>query len=127
MGQVDWLGVALGALAFFAVGAVWYGVLFGRAWRALSGVRQAPSATILGLTLLCELLIAWMLGHLYARTNPPDHVKMMMATGFALFVMVPAMAINYLYQRKPLGLFLIDGGHFFFGMAAMGGVFVALG
>jgi hypothetical protein len=49
---------------------------------------------------------------------------MMMATGFAAGVMIPAIGINYLYQRKPLALFLIDAGHFLLGMAAMGGVFV---
>ena len=51
-------------------------------------------------------------------------VVMMMATGFAAGVMIPAIGINYLYQRKPLALFLIDAGHFLLGMAAMGGVFV---
>ncbi|MEM6828647.1 MAG: DUF1761 family protein [Pseudomonadota bacterium] len=45
--------------------------------------------------------------------------------GFAIGVMIPAMGINYLFQRKPLKLFAIDAGHFLFGMAAMGGVFVA--
>ena len=28
MGEINWLAVLLGALAFFAVGALWYGVLF---------------------------------------------------------------------------------------------------
>ena len=31
---------------------------------------------------------------------------------------------KHLFQRKPLPLYLIDGGHFLFGMAAMGGVFI---
>jgi hypothetical protein len=41
--------------------------------------------------------------------------------------MAPAIGINYLYQNKSLKLFLIDAGYFVVGMAAMGGVFVALG
>jgi len=31
---MNWLAVGLGTIAFFAVGALWYGVLFGRRWRA---------------------------------------------------------------------------------------------
>ncbi len=30
MGEFNWLAVVLGALAFFVVGALWYGVLFGK-------------------------------------------------------------------------------------------------
>ena len=50
---------------------------------------------------------------------------MMISIGFGLGVMTPAIGINYLFQRKPLKLFLIDAGHFVVGSAAMGGVFVA--
>jgi hypothetical protein len=70
------------------------------------------------------MLIAMVLWHLLARTDPPSFVVMMMAVGFAAGVMIPAIGINYLYLRKPLALFLIDAGHFLVGMAAMGGVFV---
>ena len=72
-----------------------------------------------------EMLIEMVLWHLLVRTDPPAFVVMMMATGFAIGVMIPAIGINYLYQRKSLALFLIDAGHFLFGMAAMGGVFIS--
>jgi hypothetical protein len=131
VGPVNWLAVVLGTVAFFVVGAVWYGALFGQAWRHLSGVREVPRGAamvrIVALTLLAEFFVATTLGHQFARTSPPDHVKLMMAFGFALFVMTPAIAISYLHQRRPLALFLIDAGHFVFGMLAMGAVFVALG
>ena len=41
-------------------------------------------------------------------------------------IMTPAIAINYLHQRKSLKLFLIDASHFVVGMAAVGLVFVLL-
>jgi Protein of unknown function (DUF1761) len=131
MGPVNGLAVVLGAAAFFVVGAVWYGVLFGKAWQRETGVTQAPSgaalARIMVGTLLCELLVASTLGHLIARTHPAPQVVMMMALGFALTVMIPAIGINYLHQRKSLTLFAIDAGHLIAGMAALGGVFIALG
>ncbi|TIX51217.1 DUF1761 domain-containing protein [Alteraurantiacibacter aquimixticola] len=131
MGPVNWLAVALGAVAFFAVGAIWYSLLFGKAWQRETGLTEEKLAganmpMIFGLCFLLELVVAWMLGHLIARTNPQPHVIMMFALGFGAFLMAPAIGINYLYQRKSLKLWLIDAGHFVVGMAAMGGVFVAL-
>ena len=104
--------------------------MFGKDWQKAAGItdEQAESgnmALIFGLCFVFEILIAAVLWHLLARTSPAPHVIMMMAVGFAGGVMIPAMAINYLFQRKPLSLFIIDGGHFLFGMAAMGGVFIA--
>ena len=132
MGPVNWLAVVLGAVAFFGVGAIWYSLLFGKAWQRESGMTDEKVASgnmplIFGLCFLAELVIAWMLGHLIARTNPAPHVIMMFAVGFGAFVMTPAIAINYLYQRQSLKLFLIGAGHFIVGMAVMGGVFVLFG
>lgn len=121
--------VLAGAAAFFAVGAIWYGVLFGKLWQREAGmteedVESGNMGLIFGLTFLFEMLIAMVLWHLIARTAPEPHVVMMMAIGFAVGVMIPAVGINYLYQRKSGKLFAIDAGHFVIGMAAMGGVFL---
>lgn len=121
--------VLAGTVAFFIVGALWYGVIFAKPWQRAAGLTNTQlqagnMAVIFALTFLFEMLIAMVLWHLLARTDPPSFVVMMMALGFALGVMIPAVGINYLYLRKPLALFLIDAGHFLVGMAAMGGVFV---
>ncbi|OJW67865.1 MAG: hypothetical protein BGO57_08415 [Sphingomonadales bacterium 63-6] len=131
MGPINYTAVFLGALAFFAVGAAWYSLLFGKAWQKLAGlseeqIKGANMPMIFGLCFVAELVISWMLGHQIARTSPPPHVIMMFALGFAGALMIPAIAINYLFQRKPLKLFLIDSGHFLVGMAAMGAVHLAL-
>ena len=121
--------VLAGTLAFFAVGALWYGVIFAKPWQRAAGLsntqlKAGNMGLIFGLTFAFEMLIAMVLWHLIARTDPPAFVVMMMAVGFAVGVMIPAIGINYLHQRKPLALFLIDAGHFVVGMAAMGAVFV---
>jgi len=121
--------VLAGAAAFFVVGAIWYGVLFGKAWQKAAGlsdedVQSGNMVVIFGLTFLFEMLIAMVLWHLIARTGAAPHVVMMMSIGFALGIMAPAIGINYLYQRKSGMLFAIDVGHFTVGMAAMGGVFL---
>ncbi len=132
MGPVNWLAVVLAAVAFFATGAVWYSVLFGKVWQKEAGMTEEKMAgsnmpMIFGVCFLLELVIAAMLGHAIARSSGQPHIIMMMAIGFGAFLMTPAIGINYLYLRKTMKHFLIDAGHFIVGMAAMGGVFVALG
>ncbi len=133
MGPINWLGIVVATLAFFAVGAIWYTALFGKAWQREVGLSTEQltggrnMAAIMGACFLLEFVVVLMLGHLFARLQPSDHVKLMMATGFALAIMTPAIGINYLYQRRSLTLFLIDAGHFVVGMAVVGLVFILLG
>ncbi len=129
MGEVNLVAIVAGALAFWLVGAIWYGVVFGKAWQKAAGMsddqlRHGNMALIFGLTLLFELLIATVLWHTIERSQASPHGVMMMAIGFGAAIMTPAIGINYLYLRKTLAHFLIDAGHFIVGMTAMGGVFL---
>ena len=129
MAEINWLAVLLGALAFFLVGAIWYGVLFSKAWQKAVGmsdekIQSGNMALIFGLTFLAELVISLTLWHGIARSGASDRAVMMMAVGFGATIMVPAIGINYLYLRKTFAHFLIDAGHFIAGMTAMGGVFL---
>ena len=129
---MNWLAIGVGTAAFFVVGAVWYTALFGRAWQREVGLSDeqlkagANMPLIFGLCFLLEFLVVMTLGHLFARLDPNPRATMMIATGFGLTIMSPAIGITYLYMRKPLRLFLIDAGHFVVGMAAVGLVFVLL-
>ena len=138
MGNLNLLTIVLAALAFFVIGALWYGPLFGRAWRGLVGVtdemvaanprdrsgpRQNPTWLIMLLAFAFELLISLVLAHQYAMTGPSDRAKMMIAIGYGFGIMAPALGINYLFQMRPGRLFAIDAGYFVVGMAAMGGVY----
>jgi len=130
---MNWLAIVLGTVAFFAVGALWYTVLFGKAWQRAVGLSDeqlkagASMPLIFGACFALEFLVVLTVGHMFAFLEPGDHARMMITVGLALGVMSPAIGITYLYMRKPLSLFLIDAGHFVVGMAAVGGVFVALG
>lgn len=128
MGEGNLLAVVLGAAAFFLVGALWYGLLFSKAWQRAAGLsdealKGGNKALIFGLAFLFELLIALTVWHSVARGAASDRGVMMMAVGFGAAIMTPAVGISYLFLRKSLTLFLLDAGHFILGMAAMGAVF----
>ena len=38
--MVNWLAVIVAGIAMFAIGAVWYTVVFGQQWRALMGIPE---------------------------------------------------------------------------------------
>ena len=131
MGEINYLAVVLGAVAFFAVGALWYGVLFGKAWQrelwpaGTPQMKGNPAVAFAG-CLVAERVVSWMFGHMLARVQPPTHVIWMMAFGFGATIMAPTIAINYLFQMRSWTLFAIDAGHVIVGMLAMGAVFVVL-
>lgn len=131
MGAINYLAVVLGAAAFFAVGALWYGVLFGKAWQKELWPQGTPAMTLnpalaYAGCFLAELVVSWMFGHMLARIQPPTHVIWMMAGGFGATIMTPTIAINYLFQQRSWKLFAIDAGHIIVGALAMGAVFVVL-
>lgn len=130
MGDVNMFAVAMASIAFFALGALWYGVLFGKAWQRETGITEPPHGAQVGkimvLTLAFEMLVVLMLEHTIARTGASDRAIMMIAIGFGLSIMTPAIGINYLHQRRSLTLFLIDAGHFVVGMVLAGAVLIFL-
>jgi hypothetical protein len=129
MGGIVLVEVVLGALAFFVVGMVWYGVLFAGPWtRALGRERgdftgDRPVWLVFALTFALALVIALTLAHQYAMTAPGPRAMMMIAVGYGLMLMAPAVGIRYLYLGVPVRVFAIDAGFLTAGMAAMGAVF----
>ena len=130
MWDFNWIAVILAALAGFLVGGLWYGPLFGKAWQAAVGLsdealKQGANMTrIFGLTFLLNLFSALVLAHvLKTYGNPGLHVSVMVAGGMALGFVLPAFAINYLFSRKSLKLFAIDGGYWLVIYSLMGVIF----
>ena len=134
MGNIDLLKVILGAVAFFLVGMVWYGALFGKIWKRAIGREpdakfsgDRPLWLVFGLTFAFALLISLTLAHQFAMSSPSVRAMMMISVGYGLMLMTPAIGIRYLYLNAPWQVFAIDAGFFVTAMAAMGAVFVFLG
>lgn len=122
--EIDYLAVAVAAGLTFAVGGLWYSpLLFGNRWMALTGLTEEQTSTgalrVFGGALVLQLAMALNL----AMFIGPDAT-----TGFAVFAAFAAgfgwvalgMGVTYLFERKPLGLWLIDGGYHAVSFTVMG-------
>ena len=136
MGPVNWLAVLLAAVVAGGVAFAWYGPLFGRAKLEEVGpgnlaARRSPARTV-AITAGAVLLIATMMGHMFARVGAKTlHAKpwlyFMMSGGLALTFVSPALLVSYAHMRASGRLALIDCGYWIASFLAMGGAFWLLG
>ena len=130
MGPVNWLAVILAANLAVAVGIVWYGPLFRSGRPLLEG--QGGQARNYGVAVLAMLMIAWLIGHNFARVGAETlaakpWLYWMMSGGFALFIAAPALFLGLARHGVSLRARLVDCGYFIVALLAMGTVFWALG
>ena len=116
MPQVSPLAAFVGALAGFALGALWYGPLFGKAWMAEHGYTEAdlqkdfnPAKTY-GLMFVLALLAAYVFGmFLGPDVTPAFGAGAGAAAG--LFWVSASIATNYLFEKSSMRLWLINAGY----------------
>ncbi len=132
MWEMNWIAVIGAALAGFAIGGVWYGPLLGKAWQKESGLsdeamKNANMAQIFALTFVLNLISSFILGHVMATYGHPGlHIAAMIGFGVGLGFVATSIGVNYLFARKSLKLFLIDGGYWTVVYTVMGAIFGAL-
>ena len=136
MGPVNWIAVVAAAIVAFALAAVWYGPLLGRAKLEEVGpgglaARSHPGRTI-AITAAMLLLSSSMIGHMFARVGAETlaakpWLYFMMSGGLALAFVVPALLVSYTPQRLSSRHALIDAGYWQVAYLAIGAVFWVLG
>jgi len=126
---VSYLAIVAAAVAGFAVGMAWYGVLGNRWMRAFGRTRDEllpggrPPYATMAVTFLAELVMAWMLagviGHLGTVT-----LRAGLISAFFLWLgfVATTQLVNHRYGRFALSLTAIDAGHWLAVMLAMGAV-----
>ena len=132
MQDVSLVAVLVAALSGFALGAVWYGPLFGPRWMRLVGMtpqtlQQGFSPLkAYGLTFVLSLIAAGLMGWGIA---PDPGIEE--GLGFGLLIgagwVAASLITNDLFERRPLALTLINGGYHVVRFTIMGLVFGLLG
>lgn len=128
-----YLEIFIGAAAAFALGFLWYTALFGKAWRAETGLTEEEATSNMamthGLAFLMMVILSYAVNFIVNLHDVSEqtftHGALHGAMAAAMYC-VPAVAINYLYQRKSLKLFLIDASYVVAFLALSGGVMAAL-
>ena len=114
MASVNWLAVIVSALAGFAIGGLWYGPLFGKAWMREVGMtdekmKSASMLKIYGGALLLNLIAAFSLAMFIGKGDVNFGVFAGFMTGFTFVSM--ALGVTYLFEHRSLKLWLINAGY----------------
>jgi hypothetical protein len=116
MPEVNWLAVLAAAVSSFVVGGLWYSpVLFARVWQREAGlsdedIKAGNPAIIFGgafvLSLVSAAVFAMFLG-------PAPSLQLGLGAGFSagLCWVAASFGMNYLFEHRSLGLFLVNGGY----------------
>jgi len=116
MPEVNYLAVIAAAVATFALGGLWYSpALFGKVWQREAGVteekmKSANMPLIFGLTFVLALIAAWVFA-LFLGPRPPMALGLGAGFSAGLCWVAASLGINYLFERKSLKLWLINGGY----------------
>lgn len=113
---LDWVAVIAAGLSAFVLGGLWYSpLLFAKAWQKHAGLsddalKSGNPAVIFGgaavLSIIAAAVFSMFLG-------PSPELKFALGAGVAagLCWVATSFAINYLFERRSLTLFLINGGY----------------
>lgn len=128
---MNWIAIIVAGLATFAIGFVWYGMLFKNAWIAATGMteekqQQGNMALIFGLSFLFAILAAIFLYNFVWHEDSPDFQTFkhgaFHGTVLAIFAILPALGTNAMYEQKGWKYILINVGYWLVSFAVMGGI-----
>ncbi len=135
---INWLAVAVAAVAFFALGAVWYGPIFGKAWQKHVGLsddemKNANMGKLFGSAFIFALIISVGMALFFFgfAAEPGCEVEMTIDMGAmyglmtGIFFLFPTIGMNYLFARKSTTLILIDSGYHIIAYTIVGVILAA--
>ena len=118
--HINWWAVLVAGAAYFMLGALWYSkALFGNKWIKLVNIDTTNPDLKKGMggmmlsTLVLVLIVSVGLALLIRMISFGDNyiygIKLGLLTG--LTFATTAVSINYVYERKPANLYLINNGY----------------
>lgn len=118
MDDINFLAVAVATVVAFMVGAIWYGVIFGKEWLRLRGLdpkaaslnKKPPASELVG-ELGRNLVVAFVLAYFIDATNADGWIGAV-AVGLWVWVGFQAMLLlgSVLHEKMPWKLYAIHAG-----------------
>ena len=126
LGTTQVVAVLVTALAGFVIGGLWYGPLFSKAWMKASGVTPgnmttAQTVRLFGTAYVINVIIAFGLVMLIGQ-HRSLHDGMHTGLFVSLMFMATAIGMTYIFERRPLKLFLINAGYQVVNTVVMGAI-----
>ena len=125
--RINHLAVFVAAIAFFAWGSLWYGLLFGAQWLAALGKTMAElpsSPTIYIWSFILGLILSYATA--MALTRHPEDQTVAQGISFALFMGIALYAtqtLNHLiYENGSMSLWIINTAYTIIGFAIIGAI-----
>jgi hypothetical protein len=124
--KTNYAAVFVSALAYWILGAVWYGLLFAKPWLALEQMTAEKAARMnpvlpYVITFVLDLLIAFVLSQIciWRGANTASRGA---ALGILLWIgfVGPITFTNYMYEMRPMQLFAINEFYSLAGLFLMG-------
>ena len=127
MAEINIWAVLAAAVATFLIGGLWYSpMLFARVWQREAGLseerlRNGNPALVFGLAFVLALIAAFVFAMFL---GPRPQLAFAVGAGFAagLAWVAASLGIIYLFERRSLALFLINGGYVTLAFTAIGAI-----
>ena len=114
MDYINWISVAIAALATFVIGGFWYSpLLFLKPWQKdmnIDASQPGHPARVFSLAYIFSFLSCALLATLLG----PDAnlvAGLKLGTAVGLFIVFCSFGINYQFANRPLRALFIDGGY----------------
>ena len=126
--KTNYLAVIVAAFAYWLLGALWYGVLFGEAWMALEHMTEEQARSMNPvlpylITFVLNVLIAYALAQICIWRNA-DTLGRGASVGVLLWIgfVGPVTFTTYMYEMRPKELFAINQFFPLAGFVLMGAI-----
>ena len=126
--KTNYLAVIVAAIAYWVLGALWYGVLFSKPWMALEHMTEEQAKSMnpvlpYVITLVLNVLIAYSLAQICIWRNA-DTAGRGASVGVLLWIgfVGPVTFTTYMYEMRSKELFAINQFFPLAGFVLMGGI-----
>src|SRR3989344_3042591 len=132
--SINWLAVLIAAVVNMIVGSLWYGPIFGRAWKRMMGLtdesmksmRLSAMQAMAG-GFITAIVMAYVLAHFVAVNGVADMSGALeLAFWIWLGFMATVTAGSFLWENKPFKLFVLNAAEQLVALVLMAMVMVMM-
>ncbi|HVN57945.1 MAG TPA: DUF1761 domain-containing protein [Bacteroidales bacterium] len=122
--NLNWLAIVIAAVSAFLLGFIWYSLLFSKKWALENGFNEESNKNvsmlkIFGLSFLLMLLASFILALFIGKDAGLHHginIGFHAGLGFGMTF----LGVIYLFERRSLALYLINGFYTLLSLTLMG-------